>query len=219
MFDSLLFGRHLDDEEEVTLIVHQHWLIGLKTLILPTLSVLLPWYLLWLSPSRAMAYIAVGWGGLSAVWWLRNFFDYYLDAWIITDQGVIDLAWHGWFHRESTRVLYSDIQGVSYTVEGITATLLRFGTVAVEKISTGSTFSLSHVPRPRAVESIILQNMEAYVHSKNLKNAKHVQELLSTIVAERFQERSPAPAKKPVEIVVEPEEVVSAKPSFSRKNV
>ena len=117
----------------------------------------------------------------------RNFFDYYLDAWIITDQGIIDLEWHGWFHRQSSRVLYSDIQGVSYEVQGLMGTMLRYGTVSVEKISTGTAISLSSVENPRKIETLILKNMEAYLHSKNLKDSKHVQELLTNFVTNQVQ--------------------------------
>jgi hypothetical protein len=142
------------------------------------------------------------WIAASAVWWLRSFLDYYLDAWVITDQGIIDLEWLGWFHRQSARILYSDIQGVSYEIHGVLGTLLRFGTVAIEKISTGSAVSLSQVPRPKTVEATILRNMETYLHSKNMKNAKHIEELLSTFVAQHMQEdtlkesRQPAPAPR-----------------------
>ena len=123
----------------------------------------------------------------SAVWLLRNFYDYYLDAWIITNTGIIDVEWHGWFHRESSRVLYSDIQGVSYELHGVWQTLLRFGQISVEKISTGSSISMDNVPRPRKVEKIILQHMESYMHSKNLNDASAVQEILSEVLARELR--------------------------------
>ena len=101
--------------------------------------------------------------------------------------GIIDLEWHGWFHRQSTRVLYSDLQGVSYEVKGILGTFLRYGTVSVEKISTGSEVALPFVQSPKIIELIILEQMEKYLHTKNLKDSKHVQEILSAIVAEQVQ--------------------------------
>jgi len=109
------------------------------------------------------------------------------DVWIITDQGVIALAWEGWFHRTSMRTLYSDIQGVSYEINGIMGTLNGYGTLSMEKISTGGKVSLSHVRYPRKIQALILQNMESYLHKKNLKNAKHVQDLLAEFVAEKIQ--------------------------------
>lgn len=186
--DAFLFHRHLEDDEHIRMIVHKHWLIGLRFLVWPTVSFLLADTLLILRHSQPAIFLGGLWAVLSLVWWLRNFFDYYLDAWIITDHGVIDLEWLGWFHRQSSRILYSDIQGVSTEIHGITGTLLRFGTISIEKISTGTAVSLPHVPSPRRVESAILQNMEGYLHSKNLKNAKHIEELLSQFVAEHINE-------------------------------
>jgi hypothetical protein len=198
--DDTLFRRHLEDDEAVVAVIHRHWLLGTKSLFWPTLALAAGGVLLAAAPYRPIA-IAVGiWSVLVLIWWVRNFFDYFLDAWILTDQGIIDVAWHGWFHRESSRILYSDIQGVSYEIQGVLATLLRFGTVSVEKISTGSTISLDHVPRPRAVEARILRQMEEYLHSKNLKDAKHVQELLSAVLAreaqlQEFEDESPEDEK------------------------
>ena len=47
--------------------------------------------------------------------------------------------------------------------------------------------SLDYVYQPKRVEGMVLRNMEGYLHSKNLKDAKQVQELLATLVAERLQ--------------------------------
>ncbi len=186
--DAYLFRKNLEDDEQIRLVVHKHWLVGLRFLVWPTVSFLLADAVLFLRHAQPAVLLGFLWAVASLVWWLRNFFDYYLDAWIITNHGVIDLEWLGWFHRQSSRILYSDIQGVSTEIHGVTGTLLRYGTISIEKISTGSAVSISHVPRPRRVESAILQNMEAYLHAKNLKNAKHVEELLSQFVAQHVQE-------------------------------
>lgn len=123
------------------------------------------------------------------LWWLRNFLDYYLDAWLITSKGIIDLEWHGWFHRSSARVLYSDLQGVSYEVNGIFGTLMKYGHMDIEKISTGTTMGMDYVPRPRSVEIVILECMEAYMMKKNLKDSKTVQGILADFVAGTLQKQ------------------------------
>ncbi len=187
MLDQWLFGKHLEEDEHVTLLVHKHWIIGVRGLLLPSVSFVLAWWLLYAAPYRMVFFVVSLWSFYSVLWWLRNFFNYYLDAWIITDQGIIDLEWQGWFHRQSARVLYSDIQGVSYEIQGLVGTMLRYGTIAAEKISTGAAIKLAQVGNPRSVEAVILKNMEAYLHSKNLKNAKHVQELLSQFVSQKVQ--------------------------------
>ncbi len=189
VFDDFFFRRHLDDEENVRLIVHKHWMLGVKSLSFPTLALLLVLWIPVVVTHPSVPYVTLALCALCFLWWLRNFLDYYLDVWIITDEGIIDLEWHGWFHRESSRVLYSDVQGVSYEIQGVAGTLLRFGTISVEKISTGSTISLPFIPRPRVVETMILRCMEEYLHAKNLKDAKTVQTLLAEFVAGSMQMR------------------------------
>jgi len=185
--NTRLFKRHLEDDESVVTIVHRHWLMSIKLLLWPTLALVAGVLLFVAAPYRSVG-IGVGiWSLCVVLWWVRNFFDYFLDAWIITDQGIIDVAWYGWFHRESSRVLYSDIQGVSYEIKGVLPTLLRYGTIAVEKISTGATIAMDTVSRPRRVEAVILQCMEQYLHTKNLKDAKQVQELLGAVLARELQ--------------------------------
>ncbi len=178
-----LFTRHVDDDEQIVMAVHKHWLLGVKVLFLPVLIFALLLFVLYWIPIEAVFYV-VAFGEIGmVVWIIRNFFDYYLDAWIITTEGIIDVEWHGWFHRESTRVLYSDIQGVSYEIQGVLQTLLRVGTISVEKISTGNEISMDYVLRPRRVETVIMRHMEEYMHRRNLKDSRTIQDLLSGMVS------------------------------------
>lgn len=187
MLDGILFKNHMESDEKLRMIVHKHWFVGAKQLAIPVVSFCFSLYVILQQISGAALYVVAAWFLLSLVWVARNFFDYYLDAWLITDSAVIDLEWLGWFHRQSTRVLYSDVQGVSYEIAGIMATIFRYGTVSVEKISTGAVVELPYVHQPRRVEATILKNMEAYLHKKNLKNATHVQDLLANFVAQQMQ--------------------------------
>lgn len=204
MLNAFFFTQHLDDEEEIQLVVHKHWLLGIRSLWLPSLVFIAVWSLLYFARTEYIVY-GIGIASLGvALWWIRNFMDYYLDAWIVTNKGVIDLAWHGWFHRTSARVLYSDIQGVEYEVKGVFGTLIGYGTVSLEKISTGGTISMEYVKTPRKVEAVILQCMEGYMHKKNLKDATTVQAILAEFVASTMQKRAAedavakiAPKKKP----------------------
>lgn len=187
MLQKLLFTKHLDDDEVLVRVVHKHWLLGVRALFWPTLWLAADVFLPLGFPTRPVAILASCMGVVFFVWWLRNFFDYFLDAWIVTSEGIIDVAWHGWFHRESSRILYSDIQGVSYEIKGVVGTLLQIGVIAVEKISTGDSVSLEFVKRPKKIESLLLSYQEKYLHKKNLKDSKQVQQLLATLVAERLQ--------------------------------
>lgn len=198
MLQSYFFDQHLDDEEEILKVVHKHWLLGIKSLWIPTLVFVAVWSILYFVHTKVVIY-AISLAALGvAIWWIRNFLDYYLDAWVVTNKGIIDLEWHGWFHRASARVLYSDIQGVEYEVKGIFGTLMNIGTMSLEKISTGGTITMVYVKKPRVVESIILEAMENYMHKKNLKDAKTVQSILAEFVASTMQKQAAEESAKKV---------------------
>lgn len=186
MLQKILFAKHLDDDEVLVRVVHKHWLLGVKALFWPTSWLAFAGLLAVAFPTRVM-FVLAGIGALVFfVWWLRNFFDYYLDAWIVTNEGIIDIAWHGWFHRESSRILYSDIQGVSYEIKGVIGTLLHVGVISVEKISTGDSVSLESVKRPKKIESLLLSSQEKYLHKKNLRDGKEVQKMLASLLADQM---------------------------------
>ncbi len=190
MLTKFFFNRHLDEDEEVLIVVHKHWLIGIKYLWLSTTMFFLVSSVLFFVRTQYVVYgVALGAVGIG-IWWIRNFMDYYLDAWIVTNTGVIDLEWHGWFHRTSSRVLYSDIQGIGYEMKGITGTIFGYGSMSLEKISTGSSITMQYVYKPRRVETIILSAMEAYMLQKNLKDAKTVQNILAEFVSSTLQKQN-----------------------------
>lgn len=187
MLSAWLFKKHLEDDETLKRVVHKHWLLGIRALFWPTIWIVVTLFVLVLNHARGMITFVGLVDFVLLIWWLRNFFDYYLDAWLITDQGIIDIAWFGWFHRQSSRVLYSDLQGISYEIEGVWGTLLQYGTVSVEKVSTGAAISLESVRNPKGVEVLVLQSMETYLHSKNMKDSKQIQELLAGLIAQQIQ--------------------------------
>ncbi len=203
--NRFFFTGHLEDEEVMRRIVHKHWFFAVERLFWPTVTFVVLAAVSVYLPDKYVLYGALIGFFATVVWWARNFMDYYLDVWLITNKGVIDLAWHGWFHRQASRTLYSDIQSVSYEIKGVTATLFRYGTITVEKISTGGEVSLEKVYKPRIIETAILEALEAYMHKKNLKDATTVQNILAEFVAGSIQQQSfagkttppaPAPAKK-----------------------
>jgi hypothetical protein len=181
-----LFQGHLEEDEILHLVVHKHWLFFVRAFFLPGGALIAITFFLIASPGMSTFALVLLADVAIAVWFLRSFFDEFLDAWLVTDRSVIDIAWHGWFHRTSTRIDYSSIEGVSTEVQGILGTLLHFGTLTIEKVGSGAKVSMENVPHSRTVESAILFRQEQCLRSKNLKDSKAVQDLLAEIVAERM---------------------------------
>lgn len=199
MFDTL-FTRHLEDDEPLYMAVHKHWLLGIHHLYMPCTAIILSWALLYFFPIKPIAYAVLIANAPLALWLFRNFLDYYLDAWIITDRSVIDIEWHGWFHRTSTRIDYSSIEGVRYEIKGLSGTLLRFGTVTIERIGSGTTISINSVKNPRDVESAILACQDACIRAKNLKDSSAVKDIIAEIVSERMYMQEQEAEKEEAEV-------------------
>ncbi len=205
VLNKFFFDQHLDDEEKILLVVHKHWLMGIKALWLPSIVFAAVWSVLYFVHTKYVVY-GVSLAAVSVgIWWIRNFMDYFLDAWVITNKGIVDLEWHGMFHRKSARILYSDLEGVEYETKGIVGTLFGYGEMTLEKVSTGGTISMPYVKKPRRVEAVILGAMEAYMLKKNMKDATTVQNILAEFVASTMQKQAAeksvqkiAPKKPPV---------------------
>ena len=99
-------------------------MIGVKELVLPTVVFILLWILL--LSMRGEKYVFYGVSLLSVILLSGGSAIFWITIWmprLITNKGVIDLEWKGWFHRTSARILYSDIEAASYEIKGIMPTL------------------------------------------------------------------------------------------------
>src|SRR3989338_3537458 len=119
------FTGHLEDDEKILFIAHRHFFIlfrdSIKTfffgLVLPLiLFVLFPKLILFCG-----AWIVVGVLGM-----LYHFVDWYFDAWIVTNLGIIDVERNGLFDKQSKRVEYEMIDGIEYKITGVWPTIFNF---------------------------------------------------------------------------------------------
>lgn len=94
---------------------------------------------------------------------LYRFFIWRRDALIITDQRVVENEQRGFFSKTVTELLYRDILEISYSKEGMNASLYNYGDI---KIRTASENELvfEKIPNPaEIIETInrIRQGAEA----------------------------------------------------------
>ncbi len=85
---------------------------------------------------------------------LYRFFIWRMDALIITDQRVVENEQRGFFSKTVTELLYRDILEISYTKEGMVASLYNYGDI---KIRTASENELvfEKIPGPAEVVEVI----------------------------------------------------------------
>lgn len=99
-------------------------------------------------------------------WWLfvwiaafNLFTNYFLKAWLITNQRIVEIDQHGFFHREVSSLLLDRVQDVTTDVDGVLATLLNYGAIHVQTAGTIERFHMRGVPDAKGLRDIILQEV------------------------------------------------------------
>ena len=146
----------LHPQEQVLLVMRRHWFVlfgpavtfGIL-LILPSLVLSVgSTYLPLLRAPGVVPYVnfflAIY---LMAVltYMLLVWLDYYLDAWIITDQRVVDIEQRRLFDRRISEIAMERIQNVTIEIPGFIATMLNFGNIKIETAGEQG-FTISEVP-------------------------------------------------------------------------
>ncbi|MBL4693828.1 hypothetical protein JKY72_00465 [Candidatus Gracilibacteria bacterium] len=179
---QFLFSSHLDEGEETIAVAHRHALIlkmaSFKTFLFGILSpvAFFPFF-----PSAFM--IVLVWGAMGLLGMCYHFFDWYFDAWLLTNKGVIDIEQNGLFDRNSTRVDYHMIEGIAYTVKGVIPTIFNYGDIVIDKLGAATTLVLKDATNPKKVERKVIKYQEEFVTEKSMRDHDVLKTMLAEMVA------------------------------------
>ena len=100
-----------------------------------------------------------------ALWiaFFTRFADYWLDAWILTNERIIDIEQKGLFSREVSEFKLDKIQDVSVDVSGVIQTLFHYGNVQVQTAGFEREFVFKTVPNPQNIKNQILRAHDEYM--------------------------------------------------------
>jgi hypothetical protein len=170
MFGEIRFpGQHND--EEVILFLRRHWFIFFMRVLLVVLAVvgLIAAYFLITGLSSNMTeteyYDLLIFGESLATLFIWNFFfilwlDYYLDAWIVTNERIINIEQRGFFMRNISELKLTKIQDVTSEIIGVIPTLLDYGNIHVQTAAEKERFVFFQIPHPNRVKNVIVQLQE-----------------------------------------------------------
>jgi uncharacterized membrane protein YdbT with pleckstrin-like domain len=97
-----------------------------------------------------------------------RFSDYWLDAWIITSERIIDIEQKGLFKREISEFKLDRVQDVSVDISGIIQTFFNFGNVHVETAGSTRNFLFKTVSNPQKIKSKILYAHDNYIQLQGI---------------------------------------------------
>lgn len=192
IYDKLIFVRYLDEGETLHDTVHKHWIDVLKPMfkvsffgVIPPLFLLLA--LVGVDLNNPIFFLAVAWLFFGFFQTILIFFDWYYDAWLLTDQGVISVRWEGIWKRNVSRTDYGAIDGVAYELNGFMGVMLKFGNIVLQKTSSGEVL-LPNAANPRRAEAAILEYQEQFTTNKNSTDSEAIKSLLAEVIKKHVQD-------------------------------
>jgi hypothetical protein len=114
------------------------------------------------------------------------FFDWYLDAWLLTNTSIIDVRWQGIFEQSVKRLDYKTVENVSYEIKGVVATLMGYGTIKIEQAS--GAIEISHITNPKRIEHLLNEFRETYASVSSLTEEAGLKDLLASMVKRHISE-------------------------------
>ncbi len=80
-----------------------------------------------------------------------------MDAWIITNQRLIDIEQTGFFNNTVAELRLDKIQDLVVEIKGFFPSMMHYGTIRVQTASTVQLFALEDIPNPEEVRNVILR--------------------------------------------------------------
>lgn len=179
-FRYLVPPLHLEVGNTVTW--RKHWIILIRSSWLPALLILITSAILFAVASIQTTPAIIAFGtilGGEILWWLWLFVDWKNDIYQVTSSRIIDVEQSPFSLREKRREAQLDaIENVGLEIPSLLARILRYGSVTIETAGAGA-FTFDFVRKPREVQNIIFNKMEAFKEEQRRQEAqRHRDEML-----------------------------------------
>lgn len=153
-FDSQL------NEEEVILLLRQHPITQLKWIITALVLIFLPGvfgyiHLFDFLYGKYLLAGVIGWYLLVLAFCLESFLSWFYNAYIITDERVIDIDFESMIYKNISAAKLDNIEDVTATTGGAIQSIFDFGTIRVQTAAEKQEFEFGNVPHPSKVTTLL----------------------------------------------------------------
>jgi uncharacterized membrane protein YdbT with pleckstrin-like domain len=170
----------LEPGEEVVIEARKSWLIFVVELLPYAIMAVLPFALpniIRLSPYAApIDFNSSGAHALVGIWLLvtwtsawGTFTRYFLNAWVLTNQRIVDIKQRGFFNREVSSLFLSRVQDVTSDVQGFFFSIFGVGDINVQSAGEEERFSIHGISHPEQMRDIILKYMSTQSKSSGVE--------------------------------------------------
>lgn len=151
------------DQEEIIMVVRQHWFINLKWITLAILMCFAPLILKFLPifdfvPLRFYFPSLLFWYLLTFALAFEGFLNWWFNVFIVTEERVVDIDFYNLLNTKVSDAELDKIQDVSYEVAGMAGTFLNFADITIQTAAEKLEIEVPNVPNPELVAKV-LQNL------------------------------------------------------------
>ncbi len=108
-----------------------------------------------LLPAQFQTVGIVAWYLVATAFILENFFSWFFNVQIVTDERIVDIDFHNLIYREVSETKVDKIQDVTYKLGGVVRSLFNYGDIYIQTAGTVPNFEFLAVPRPEQVTRVL----------------------------------------------------------------
>ncbi|XOU94751.1 MAG: PH domain-containing protein [Candidatus Kerfeldbacteria bacterium] len=182
MFEDRL-KKIIKDDEQIVLLVRKYFFVFTGQLIFSIIIIIASFFLL---------YPLFNWGpwgvgifflllviGLFVA--LKVLIIYSFNAFIITEQRIIDIDQRGLFDRIVSETTYNKIQDVSFRRKGIMQTMLHYGSVIIQTAGSQANIELHGIKDPEKIHQVIIELQREFSQEGRKISEEQMSEIIDQI--------------------------------------
>ncbi len=183
---DFLYKSYLAEGEEIQFVIHRHFFMQMKDFFrIIFFGILIPLLGWWLFPQIQL--FSIVWLSIGVVRFVYEFFDWYYDAWLVTNASIVEIMWNGFFDKSSSRIEYHIISGIGYEVKGLARTLFNYGTIALDKFA-GNASVFDGAVSPKRKAEMLTAAQEKFVTNKSFRDHRALQGVLTDLLQHHIAE-------------------------------
>ncbi|MBI2405619.1 PH domain-containing protein [Candidatus Microgenomates bacterium] len=158
--DSVRFETQ-DEGEKIILFLRKHPVTNIPWIVIAMILLFVPPFILpvfpilSLLPAQFQTVGIVAWYLVTTAFILENFFSWFFNVQIVTDERIVDIDFHNLIYREVSETKVDKIQDVTYKVGGVVRALFNYGDVYIQTAGTVPNFDFLSVPRPEQITRVL----------------------------------------------------------------
>lgn len=178
------FTKYLKEGEEVKKIVREYVLSHLFAIGIALFFIILPFFLIFPLFQKGfwgvmifffVLFFGIGLGSRLAIIW-------YYNAFMITNERILDFDQKGLFEKTVSESTYDKIQDVSFKMKGFFSTIFGYGTIIIQTAGTNTNLEIKNVYKPEKIQELIMKiQRETTQKNKETKEEMSALELVEIL--------------------------------------